>query len=174
MYQTPFTLLEFSSIPLPMNTLTLARRAAVVRCLIDGASIRATARMTQTDKDTVSKILIEVGSFASEYQNLVLTNLSCRRIEADEIWAFVGAKAGNAITAEQCDIWIYTGLCADTKLIDSWMVGSRSAETTHRFMQEMAGRLVTAHLVVHRCAVILPPRRRTGVRLERVRLRDHH
>ena len=100
MYQTPFTLLELSSIPLPMNTLTLARRAAVVRCLIDGASIRATARMTQTDKDTVSKILIEVGSFASEYQNLVLTNLSCRRIEADEIWAFVGAKAGNAITAE--------------------------------------------------------------------------
>lgn len=113
----------------------------MVRALIDGASIRATARMTQTDKDTVTKILVEVGSFASEYQKLVLRNLPCTRIEADEILAFVGAKAGNATKAGQGDLWTYTGICADTKLMVSWLVGSRSSATTHAFMQDMASRL---------------------------------
>jgi IS1 family transposase len=124
-----------------MNTLSLARRAAVVRCLIDGASIRATARMTQTDKDTVTKILVEIGAFASDYQNLVLRNLNCTRIEADEIWAFVGAKAGNAKQTGHGDIWTFTGMCADTKLMISWMVGSRVMATTNAFMQDLASRL---------------------------------
>ncbi len=124
-----------------MNKLSTSRRAAVVRALIDGASIRATARMTQTDKDTVTKILVEVGAFASDYQNLVLTNLNCQRIEADEIWAFVGAKAGNAKQAGHGDIWTYTALDADSKLMVSWMVGSRTADTTRRFMDDLASRL---------------------------------
>lgn len=63
------TILDRSSIFLPMNKLTLARRAAVIRGLIDGASIRAVSRMTQTDKDTVSKILVEVGTFCADWQN---------------------------------------------------------------------------------------------------------
>ena len=97
--------------------------------------------MTGTDKDTVTKILVEVGSFASEYQNLVLRSLSSRRVEADEIWAFVGAKQGNATKAGQGDIWTYTGLCADTKLMISWLVGKRTPETTQAFIRDLASRL---------------------------------
>ena len=102
MCPTPYlTMLERSSILLPMNKLSLARRAAVIRGLIDGASIRAIARMTQTDKDTVTRILCEVGEFCSIYQHHALRNLPCKRIEADEIWSFVGAKAGNATRKDQ-------------------------------------------------------------------------
>jgi IS1 family transposase len=124
-----------------MNKLSLARRAAVVRALIDGASIRAIARMTQTDKDTVTKILCEVGEFCSGYQDLALRNLPCERIEADEIWAFVGAKAGNATKPGQGDIWTFTGMCADSKLMVSWLVGDRSMASTRTFMDDLAGRL---------------------------------
>ena len=111
-----------------MNTLSLARRAAVVRALIDGASIRATSRMTGTDKDTVTKILCEVGEFCAIYQDHALTNLPCVRVEADEIWSFVGAKAGNATKAGQGDIWTFTAMCADSKLILSYLVGDRSTD----------------------------------------------
>jgi IS1 family transposase len=127
-----------------MNKLSLARRAAVVRGLIDGASIRAIARMTQTDKDTVTKILVEVGEFCSIYQDHALRNLSCTRIEADEIWSFVGAKEGNATKPEHGDIWTFTAMCADSKLMLSWLVGSR-AFSARPFMQDVASRL--AHRV---------------------------
>lgn len=110
LYRTPLTLLERSSILLLMNTLSLSRRAAVARALIDGASIRATARMTQTDTDTGTKFLVEVGAFASENQDLVLRSLSCARVEADEIRAFVGAKQDSTKTAGQGDIWTHTGV----------------------------------------------------------------
>jgi IS1 family transposase len=124
-----------------MNTLSLARRAAVVRCLIDGASIRATSRMTGTDKDTVTKILADVGSFCAIYQHHVLTNLPCVRIEADEIWSFVGAKEANKTNATQGDLWTFTAMCADSKLMLSWLVGRRSGENTQLFMQDVASRL---------------------------------
>ena len=83
-----------------MNTLSLARRAAVLRALVDGASIRATARMTGTDKDTVLRILVEVGEFCSTHQHFALRNLPCTVVEADEIWSFVYAKAKNVPTAK--------------------------------------------------------------------------
>ena len=102
-------MLERSSI-----LLSNARRAAVVRGLVEGGSIRAVGRMTGTDKDTVTRILVEVGEFCSLYQNVTLRNLSCTRIEADEIWSFVGAKAANATKDGQGDIWTFTAMCADT------------------------------------------------------------
>lgn len=123
-----------------MNTLSLSRRAAVVRCLIDGMSIRATSRVTGTDKDTVSNILCEVGEFVSIYQDHALRNLPCVRIEADEIWAFVGAKEGNKTHADQGDLWTFTAMCADSKLMLSWMVGSREG-TADPFMADVASRL---------------------------------
>lgn len=97
--------------------------------------------MTQTDKDTVSKILCEVGDFANEYQDVALRNLPCTRVEADEIWAFVGAKEANATREDQGDIWTFSAVCADTKLIFSWQVGDRSAANAHAFMKDVASRL---------------------------------
>lgn len=124
-----------------MNKLSLERRAAVVRALIDGASIRAVARMTNTDKDTVSRILVEVGEFCSIYQDHALRSLPCVRIEADEIWSFVGAKEANKTCAGQGDIWTFTAMCADSKLMVTWLVGPRGGDSARRFMADLAGRL---------------------------------
>lgn len=124
-----------------MNKLPLSRRAAIVRALADGASARAVARITGSDKDTVLRVLVEVGEFCSTYQNIVLRNLPCTRVEADEIWSYCGAKEANKTNAGQGDLWTYTAICADTKLIFSWIVGSRSSISTHAFMHDMASRL---------------------------------
>ena len=79
-----------------MNRLSLSRRAAIIRALVEGNSIRATARLTGTAKATVLKLLVELGEFCSVYQDHVLRNLPTKRVEADEIWAFVGAKQKRA------------------------------------------------------------------------------
>lgn len=124
-----------------MNKLTTAKRAAILRGLVEGGSIRAVARMTGTDKDTVMRLLVEVGEFCGVYQDYALTNLPCQRVEADEIWSFVGAKAKNAKQAGHGDIWTWTAICADSKLMISYMVGERDQATALAFMQDVAGRL---------------------------------
>jgi IS1 family transposase len=124
-----------------MNKLTESQRAAVVRCLVDGASIRATCRITGAAKATVLKLLVELGEFCSIYQDHLLRNLKCTRVEADEIWSFVGAKAKNATKDEQGDLWTYTAICADSKLMISWLVGSRNHQNTFDFMKDVAFRL---------------------------------
>jgi IS1 family transposase len=124
-----------------MNVLSLDRRAAVIRGLVEGGSIRSVARMTGTDKDTVTRILVEVGEFCSTYQHHVLVDLPCERVEADEIWSFVGAKRRNATKAGQGDLWTFTAICATTKLAVSWLVGPRSPQSAHAFMHDVASRL---------------------------------
>lgn len=124
-----------------MNVLSIEKRAAIIRSLVEGNSIRATARMTGTNKDTVTKLLVDVGEFCSIYQHHVLTNLPCTRIEADEIWAYVGAKAANATKDGQGDIWTYTAICAETKLAVTWLVGDRSRESTEAFIADLASRV---------------------------------
>ncbi len=135
-------MLEHLAIFIVMNVLSLDRRAAIVRALCEGNGIRATARLTGSNKDTVLKLLVEIGEFASVYQDYALRNLPCTRVEADEIWAFCGAKQRNARLSGQGDIWTYTALCADTKLMLSWLVGPRTQENFNEFMQDVAGRLV--------------------------------
>jgi IS1 family transposase len=124
-----------------MNKLTNARRAAVVRGLVEGGSIRAVGRMTGTDKDTVLRILVEVGEFCSLYQHHALRNLNCTRIECDEIWSFVGAKEANKTQDGQGDLWTFTAICADSKLALSWLVGPRSHASTRAFVDDVASRL---------------------------------
>jgi IS1 family transposase len=124
-----------------MNVLSISKRAAVIRGLVEGGSMRSVARMTGVDKDTVSRLLVEVGEFCSTYQHHVLTDLPCERIECDEIWCFVGAKKRNATKRGQGDIWTFTALCADTKLAVSWMVGDRTSTTAMFFMKDVARRL---------------------------------
>lgn len=124
-----------------MNKLPEAKRAAIIRCLIEGTSIRATARITGTSKDTLLKLLVEVGEFASFYQNAVLRNLSCTKIEADEIWAHAGAKKRNATKEGQADIWTFTAVDPDSKLMVSWLVGSRTEENCTLFLRDLADRV---------------------------------
>ena len=92
-------------------------------------------------KATVLKLLVEVGDFCSIYQNTVLRDLPCARIEVDEIWTFVGAKVRRATKPGQGDIWTFTCLDPDSKLMVSWMVGDRSVETASLFLQDVADRM---------------------------------
>jgi IS1 family transposase len=134
-------MLERSCILLTMNKLTNERRATIIRALVDGASVRATARMTGADKDTIMRLLVEVGEFCSTYQHHTLVDLPCTRVEADEIWSFVGAKAANATKEGQGDLWTFTAICADTKLAVSWLVGPRTQASTRVFVDDVASRL---------------------------------
>jgi IS1 family transposase len=128
-----------------MNTLSTAQRVAVVKALVEGCSIRSTVRMTGVSKNTISKLLLQLGAACTQYQDATLRNLHCRRLQCDEIWSFVGGKDKN-ITDEQKQnglgsIWTWTALDADTKLIASWLVGSRDSQSAYEFMQDVAGRL---------------------------------
>jgi len=129
-----------------MNQLSNEKRAQVVAALVEGNSIRATVRMTGVSKNTIAKLLIELGAACSEYLNKELVNLPCRRIQCDEIWSYVGAKQKNVTPqmSEQRimgDIWTWIALDADTKLICSWLVGDRSSGCATEFIRDLAGRL---------------------------------
>lgn len=129
-----------------MNTLTQAKRAQVVAALVEGNSIRATVRMTGVAKNTVVKLLAEIGTVCAEYQDRAFRNLTCKRIQCDEIWNFVYAKDKNVPADKQGQfgvgsVWTWAAIDADTKLIPSWIVGRRDAGTAFEFMQDLAGRL---------------------------------
>jgi IS1 family transposase len=96
--------------------------------------------------NTVTKLLVDAGQACSEYQDGALRNLPYKRVQVDEIWAFVYAKAKNApddmkAAGTAGDIWTWTAICADTKLVPSWMVGNRDGETAKLFISDLAGRL---------------------------------
>ena len=124
-----------------MNTLTNAERTAVLKALCEGNSIRATCRLTGAAKATVLKLLVEVGEFCSQYQDYALRGLHSTRVEADEIWAFVGAKQKRAVRVGDGDIWTYTALDSESKLMITWLVGTRSQENATGFMVDLASRL---------------------------------
>jgi len=124
-----------------MNRLSIAAQAQIIKCLVEGNSIRSTCRQTGAAKGTVTRLLVEVGKAASLYQGEVLRDLPCTRIEADEIWSFVGAKEARKTNPAHGDIWTFTAICADTKLAVTWLVGDRTAQSTHYFMQDLASRL---------------------------------
>lgn len=124
-----------------MRKLSLAQRASVIRSLVEGNSVRATTRMTGASKGAILRLLVEVGEFCAIYQHHVLTNLPCKRVEADELWGYVGARVANATKPGQGDLWTYIGLDSDSKLVITWLVGDRSHEATHGFMADLAGRL---------------------------------
>jgi IS1 family transposase len=124
-----------------MNKINDSRRAAIIRALVEGNSVRATGRLTSTAKATVLKLLVELGEFCSIYQYHALRNLPCKRIECDEIWAFCGAKQRNATEKDQGDLWTFTAIDADTKLMVSWLVGPRHGKSAERFISDVASRL---------------------------------
>ena len=133
-----------------MNRLPLEKRVLIIRCLVEGMSIRSTCRTVGVARNTVLKLLRDVGRACAIYQNEVLRDLPCRRVEVDEIWSFVYAKQKNARTAKNPpkkagDVWTWVALCPDTKLVASWMVGDRTIESALPFMADLKSRL--AHRV---------------------------
>jgi IS1 family transposase len=133
---------------LTMNKLSSAKRTAVVAALVEGNSIRATVRMTGVAKNTVTKLLVDLGAACAAFQSEALVNLKCRRIQCDEIWSFVYAKERNADPAMKAagtagDVWTWTALDADTKLMVSWLVGGRDAGYATVLMEDVASRLAT-------------------------------
>src|SRR5882762_8155847 len=129
-----------------MNQLTKERRIQVIKCLCEGLSIRATVRMTGVAKNTIVKLLAEVAVACNEYQDKTLRNLTCKRIQCDEIWSFCYAKDKNVPREKRGqfgfgDVWTWTAIDADTKLIASWRVGKRDAGTAYEFMNDLAARL---------------------------------
>lgn len=128
-----------------MNRLSPERRALVLSALVDGSSIRATCRITGTAKNTVVKLLEDVGAACLAFQRATLVNLPCTRIQCDEIWSFVGAKERTIAPADKGqgrgDVWTWTALCADTKLVPCWHLGARDADAAAYFMEDLASRL---------------------------------
>jgi len=130
-----------------MNRLDPKKQAQVVAALVEGNSIRATVRMTGVAKNTIAKLLVELGSACSDYLDKHLLNLPCKRVQVDEIWSFCYAKAKN-VTPEIAaknpfagDVWTWVAIDADTKLIPSWIVGPRDGVTARIFVNDLAGRL---------------------------------
>ncbi len=131
-----------------MNQLTQARRVQVVKALIEGMSINGTVRMTGVAKNTVLKLLADLGSACLDYQDKVMVALPCQRLECDEIWEFCYAKAKNVPVEHQGefgygDVWTWTAIDATTKLVPCWHVGSRDGGDAWHFMNDLAGRLAS-------------------------------
>ncbi|MGN6369101.1 MAG: IS1 family transposase [Phycisphaerae bacterium] len=129
-----------------MNKLTTRDRVRVVAALVEGNSIRATVRMTGVAKNTIAKLLVELGEACREYQDKAMRNLKVKRLQCDEIWSFVQCKDKNVPQDRRGefgigDVWTWTGIDADTKLIPCWYVGPRNAEGARVFIDDLAGRI---------------------------------
>ena len=116
--------------------------------MAEGISLRAMTRLTGVSRTTLIKLLEDAGQAFSEYQDRVLVNLPCKRIQVDEAWAFCYAKQRNVPTAKAApegagDIWTWVGLDADTKLVASWYVGERDSEAAATFIDDRAPRLAS-------------------------------
>src|SRR6267154_4153909 len=129
-----------------MNQLTKERRTHVIKCLCEGTSIRSTVRLTGVAKNTIVKLLAEIGAACNAYQDKTLRNLKSEKIQCDEIWSFCYAKDKNVPRSKRGqfgfgDVWTWTALDADTKLIVTWYVGRRDARAAYEFMSDVADRL---------------------------------
>ena len=129
-----------------MNKLGTAKRSQIVAALVEGCSIRSTVHMTGASKNTIAKLLVELGAACSDYLDKKLVNLNGKRIQCDEIWQFVGAKQKNVPVERRDefgigDVWTWVAIDADSKLICSWLIGKRDPGCATEFIQDLAGRL---------------------------------
>ena len=129
-----------------MNKLGTSERAQILQMLCEGMAIRAVARITGRSKNTITKLLVDAGKICSAYQGEHFRNLDTRRVEVDEIWSFVYAKKKNVATAKAApegagDVWTWTAIDADSKLVMSWLVGGRDGEYALSFMDDLKSRL---------------------------------
>ena len=131
-----------------MNTLPRHKKVLILKCLVEGMSLRAVARIAEVSRNTVAKLLADAGKACADYQDQTLQNLPCKRIQCGEIWSFVYAKEKNVPRAKSApveagDVWIWTAMWADTKLVPSWRLGDRSGATAADLMDDLQGRLAS-------------------------------
>lgn len=129
-----------------MNKLSLQKRAQIIGLLVEGNSMRSVTRLVGCSINTVTKLLVDAGTACAIYQNEVMRDLPCKRIQCDEIWAFCGMKEKNVPKEHEGelgygDVYTWTAICADTKLVPSFLIGRRDAEYAYTFMHDLAGRL---------------------------------
>jgi IS1 family transposase len=129
-----------------MYRLSRAERAQIIRTLVEGNSIRSTSRITGFARNTITTLLVELGTACAAYQDTALRNLTSARIECDEIWAFCYAKAKNVPVDHRDefgygDVWTWTAIDPDTKLVPSWLVGQRDGADATAFLLDLASRL---------------------------------
>ncbi|HLV93678.1 MAG TPA: IS1 family transposase [Candidatus Acidoferrales bacterium] len=128
-----------------MNRLPLSKRVQILGLLVEGNSLRATSRLADVSINTVTKLLVDLGEACAEYHHHNVRHVKARRVQCDEIWAFVGVKAKNVrperIADGWGDFWTWTALDADSKLCISYRVGGRDAKTAYEFIQDLAFRL---------------------------------
>lgn len=127
-----------------MNRLSTEKRRAVIASLVEGNSIRSTCRMTGVAKNTVTKLLGDMGTVCSIHMDRLMRDLPCERIQCDEIWAFVYAKQKNLPPEKRGkggDVWTWVALDPDTKLVPSFHIGPRDLATAVTFMEDLSKRL---------------------------------
>jgi IS1 family transposase len=129
-----------------MNKLSIEKRAQIINCLVEGNSLRSTSRMTGCSINTVTKLLVDVGRACAEYQDKAFHNLNCKRIQCDEIWNFCYCKEKNVPEEHKGelgygDVYTWTAMCADSKIIPSFLVGRRDSECAKVFINDLASRL---------------------------------
>jgi IS1 family transposase len=128
------------------NVISNEKKVAVIAALVEGCSVRSTSRLTGVSKGAILRLLVSVGTACAEYQDRFICNVSAKRIQVDEIWSFVGCKQKNVtedkMAAGICgDVWTFTAIEAQTKLVIGWTVGRRDAGCATDFLQDIAGRL---------------------------------
>jgi hypothetical protein len=131
-----------------MNKINHQKRTEVITALVEGCSINATCRMTGVSKNTVLKLLVRVGHACADFQDRVLHNLSCKRVQCDEIWQFCYAKEKNVPQEKKGqfgygDVWTWVAIDADTKLVPSFMLGNRDFRTAQIFIDDLKERLAS-------------------------------
>ena len=129
-----------------MNLLPPFKRQMILHCLVEGLSVRATSRLVDVSKNTVQKLLREIGPACWAYQKEHLCDLECEHIEVDEIWSFIFAKEKNKARMKRRhrlagDIWTWVAIDRKTKLVPTWKVGDRTANTALAFMKDLKRRL---------------------------------
>jgi len=129
-----------------MKRLNSETRAKCLHLLAEGSSVRATARIMGVSKTTILKLIEDAGRAAAWYQDYVFQNLTCKKVQIDEIWGFVGSKEKNVARAKRKDLaygdaWLWVATDADTKLVPSWMVGRRDIEHAAPFLADLKERL---------------------------------
>lgn len=129
-----------------MNKLPIAKKVQIINMLVEGMSLRATSRIADVSINTVTKLLVDTGKACQNFHDETVHGLTSKRIEADEIWSFVYAKEKNVPeemkgNGTAGDVWTWTGIDADSKMIVSWFVGDRSAESAYTFMCDLKSRL---------------------------------
>lgn len=128
-----------------MNRLSIQKKTQIIQLLVEGNSLRATSRIADVAFNTVLKFLPQVGSACMNFHNETVKGVKCKRLQADEIWSFIQCKDKHATPekkeAGMGDAWTWVGIDADTKLVVSWFVGNRSAETAIVFMEDLASRI---------------------------------